>query len=139
MEEKPKSVRRPRVDYDDAEPVVRLYDLASIESLYHPSGCACHDWSHRCSRVPEVGCSPFFRHNPHVRSWQGSEEADVKSCLECKAIFEAENDRKVFCSGRCRAEASRRRRQRELTAALDEVQRAIAKARAAAFKNEEEP
>ena len=43
MEEKPRSVRRPGIYYYDAAPVVRLYDLASVESLYHETGCACHD------------------------------------------------------------------------------------------------
>jgi len=50
-------------------------------------------------------------------------------CLNCQRHFEALSDRAEYCSGRCRAEASRRRRDRALLAALDEAERAINKIR----------
>ncbi len=50
-------------------------------------------------------------------------------CLNCKQPFEAQREDATYCGGRCRAEASRRRRDRELAAALDEAERALGKIR----------
>ena len=41
MEENPKAVRRRQLYYWDADPPVRLYDLESVESLYHETECDC--------------------------------------------------------------------------------------------------
>ena len=63
----------------------------------------------------------------HVRAIGGKRMKGV--CPNCGRHFEAVTDRAVYCSGRCRAEASRKRRQADLTAALDEAERALMKAR----------
>ncbi len=61
-----------------------------------------------------------------------------RSCLNCKRVFEAQSDLAKHCSGRCRAEASRKRRRRELTASLDEATRAIQKVRQAVWGEAED-
>ncbi len=59
-------------------------------------------------------------------------------CLICRRHFEAVTERGVYCSGRCRAEASRRKkaqaqehRDREIRASLDEAAQAIQRGRLA--------
>ncbi len=52
-----------------------------------------------------------------------------RTCSNCGQPFEALRGRAVYCSGRCRAEASRRRRMQGLEAALDEAERALGKVR----------
>ena len=52
-----------------------------------------------------------------------------RPCPVCKTPMTSRQ--KSACSGRCRAEASRRRRDRERTAALDEAERALRKVRRA--------
>ncbi len=48
-----------------------------------------------------------------------------RTCLNCRRLFETVTDRAEYCSGRCRAAASRQRRREVLTAALDEAERAL--------------
>ncbi len=50
-------------------------------------------------------------------------------CLNCRQHFEAVTERGVYCSGRCRAEASRKRRAKTLNAALGEIEHGLVKAR----------
>jgi len=49
-------------------------------------------------------------------------------CLNCQRHFESRKAAE-YCSGRCRAAASRRRKQQDLTAALDEAERTLRKLR----------
>ncbi len=50
-------------------------------------------------------------------------------CLNCKQAFEAVRDNALYCSGRCRAEASRRRRQAEVERGISEIEAAAQKIR----------
>ncbi len=50
-------------------------------------------------------------------------------CLNCKRVFEAQSDLAKHCSGRCRAEASRKKRAKTLNAALGEIEHGLVKAR----------
>ena len=61
-----------------------------------------------------------------------------RACLNCGGHFEALTPRAEYCSGRCRAEASRKRRDRERTAALDEVERALRRVRRLLWHGERE-
>ncbi len=54
-----------------------------------------------------------------------------KPCVNCGRSFDALTERAAYCSGRCRAEASRTRRGQVVTEALDAAERALEKARGA--------
>ena len=52
-------------------------------------------------------------------------------CKTCGTTFEPKRGEGRFCSNRCRAKAWREQRGRDLTAALDEAERALRKVRRA--------
>ena len=59
-----------------------------------------------------------------------------RPCPVCKGPM---TDRqKTGCSGKCRAEASRNRRRQDLTAALDEAERALRRVRRVVWGDESE-
>ncbi len=53
----------------------------------------------------------------------------LRLCLNCKQAFEVVRNNALYCSGRCRAEASRRRRQAEVERAISEIETAAQRIR----------
>ncbi len=52
-------------------------------------------------------------------------------CQNCGRPFEAQKSTAKYCSGKCRAEGSRKRRERDMGDAIEEIERAVAKIRQA--------
>ncbi len=50
-------------------------------------------------------------------------------CQNCGRPFEAHKDTAKYCSGKCRAEDSRKRRDEGIAAGLKEIERGVAKIR----------
>jgi hypothetical protein len=55
----------------------------------------------------------------------------ARACLHCRRPYEALTAKSLYCSGRCRAAASRKRRDQAVREALDQAERAIERARRA--------
>ena len=60
-----------------------------------------------------------------------------RTCLNCGRRFEASSERAEYCSGRCRAEASRRRKDQALSAALNKAERALREVRQMLWRDSE--
>ncbi len=54
-------------------------------------------------------------------------------CQYCKRPFEAQKSTAKYCSGKCRAEDSRKRQKREIADGLREIERGAAKIRGAVW------
>ncbi len=52
-------------------------------------------------------------------------------CQHCKRPFQAHKSTAKYCSGKCRAEDSRKRHKREIADGLLEIERGVAKIRGA--------
>ncbi len=63
-----------------------------------------------------------------MRRRQKRREKYVKACLHCQRPFDGRANAE-YCSNRCRAAAWRERQGRELSAALDEAERALREVR----------
>ncbi len=54
-------------------------------------------------------------------------------CQHCKRSFQAQKSTAKYCSGRCRAEDSRKRQKREIADGVREIERGVAKIREAVW------
>ncbi len=62
---------------------------------------------------------------------------NMTNCQYCKRPFEAQKATAKYCSGKCRAEDSRKRRRQEVLDALADAERALRRAKQAASGEEE--
>jgi len=58
---------------------------------------------------------------------------NMTNCQYCKRPFEAQKATAKYCSGKCRAEDSRKRRDEGIATALKEIERGVAKIRGAVW------